>query len=225
MPYAKQPVSIDGIEFDALMEESKTLEADVPSYPTEAGFSVSDSIILRPLTLSMTLFLTNTPVTWKAKHGASPSRVQDVLKQLEGLYFKKKLVTLSTSEKTYENMAIVSIELTKSKETGTSREIPITFQEIRITESQKTTIPASYGKSGATGKNAGTASTKTKGVSVSPASSAYMSSSASSAKDGGSKGSLLHSLGSAVGLTGDKKSGGGLGGIGGLVGGLFGGRS
>lgn len=192
MERPKQPVSIDGIEFDALIDETKKHEADVPTYPVESGFEVSDTIILKPLSLDMTLFLTNTPVTWKGRHGTNPSRVQDIIKQLEELFFKKKPVTVTTSEKTYENMAIINIELTKTKETGTSREIPISFQEIRVTESQTTTIPDSYGKSGATGTNAGTANTTT--------SNAGASSSQGSSSSSESKGSALHGLGQSAGL-------------------------
>jgi hypothetical protein len=84
--------------------------------------------------------------------------VQEVITQLEALYFTKQPVTVITSERTYPNMAIQSFELKKSVETGSSREIPITFQEIRVTEAATTTIPDSYGKGGATRANAGTAS-------------------------------------------------------------------
>ena len=69
MARAKQPVSINGIEFDALIDESRTLEATVPEYSVESGFSVSDAIILSPEKLDMTLFVTNTPVTWYNRHG------------------------------------------------------------------------------------------------------------------------------------------------------------
>ena len=87
MGKATQPVSINGLEFDALIDESRTLEATVPEYSVESGFSVSDSVILNPEKLSMTLFVTNTPVTWYCRHGASPTRVDNVVKQLEELYF------------------------------------------------------------------------------------------------------------------------------------------
>ena len=168
MARATQPVSIECddfiIEFDALMEESKTLETEVPQYPTEEGFVISDSIILQPITLSMTLYVTNTPVTWKGIHTPSPTRVQDVLSEIEELYYTKTPVTVTTSEESFFNMAITSIEFTKNLENGTSREIPISFQEIRVTQAQTTTIPESYGKSGKTGKNAGTAKTKSSGT-------------------------------------------------------------
>ena len=157
-----QPVTINDVEFDALIEDSRTYEADVPSYPVENGYSISDSIILSPLTLDLTLVLTPTPVTWYERHGAGLSRVRDVIKQLEDLYFQKEPVTVVTPERTYQNMAILSFELSSSPDTGYTREIPISFQEIRITESATTTIPDSYGRSGKTGANAGTASTSAK---------------------------------------------------------------
>ena len=47
MARAKQPVSVDDIEFDALIDSEEGYEADVPEYPTERGFSVSDTIVLK----------------------------------------------------------------------------------------------------------------------------------------------------------------------------------
>ena len=124
MGKATQPVSINGLEFDALIDESRTLEATVPEYSVESGFSVSDSVILNPEKLSMTLFVTNTPVTWYRRHGASPTRVDNVVKQLEELYFAKEPVTIVTSDATYTSMAIESITISKSLEIGYARQIP-----------------------------------------------------------------------------------------------------
>ena len=149
------PVNINGVEFDALIEETLTLDADIPTYPVETGFEVSDSIILKPQSLSLVLFLTNTPVTHRAK--ASPSHVQDVIKQLEGLYFGKMPVAVTTPTRSYPSMGITSISLPKNLELGSSCEVSIDLQEIRFTEAQTTTLPDSYGMSGTTGTNAGTA--------------------------------------------------------------------
>ena len=33
-----KPVSVAGIEFDALIDETKTLSATIPTYPVEDGF-------------------------------------------------------------------------------------------------------------------------------------------------------------------------------------------
>jgi hypothetical protein len=45
MARAKRPVTIAGIEFDALISEEHGYEATVPEYAVESGFSVSDAII------------------------------------------------------------------------------------------------------------------------------------------------------------------------------------
>lgn len=205
MGKATQPVSINGLEFDALIDESRTLEATVPEYSVESGFSVSDSVILSPEKLSMTLFVTNTPVTWYRRHGASPTRVDSVVKQLEELYFAKEPVTIVTSDATYTSMAIESITISKSLEIGYARQIPISFKKIRVTTAKTTTIPDSYGKSGATAASAGTASTSTGssgGGSGSGTGSGGGSSGAggSSGSNGNSKSSILYNAASSIGL-------------------------
>ena len=205
MGKATQPVSINGLEFDALIDESRTLEATVPEYSVESGFSVSDSVILNPEKLSMTLFVTNTPVTWYRRHGASPTRVDNVVKQLEELYFAKEPVTIVTSDATYTSMAIESITISKSLEIGYARQIPISFKKIRVTRAKTTTIPDSYGKSGATAASAGTASTSTGssgGGSGSGSGSGGGSSGAggSSGSNGNSKSSILYNAASSIGL-------------------------
>lgn len=205
MGKATQPVSINGLEFDALIDESRTLEATVPEYSVESGFSVSDSVILNPEKLSMTLFVTNTPVTWYRRHGASPTRVDNVVKQLEELYFAKEPVTIVTTDATYTSMAIESITISKSLEIGYARQIPISFKKIRVTTAKTTTIPDSYGKSGATAASAGTASTSTGssgGGSGSGSGSGGGSSGAggSSGSNGNSKSSILYNAASSIGL-------------------------
>lgn len=205
MARAKQPVSINGIEFDALIEESRTLEATVPEYSVESGFSVSDAIILTPEKLDMTLFVTNTPVTWYSRHGGDKNRVDSVVKQLEELYYAGEPVTIVTSDATYSNMAIESLTFSKNTETGYAREIPISFKKIRITSAKTATIPDSYGKSGSTGASAGTASTSSGssgsgGSSGGSGGSSGSSGSGSSSSNGNKKSSILYSAASNMGL-------------------------
>ena len=198
MGKATQPVSINGLEFDALIDESRTLEATVPEYSVESGFSVSDSVILNPEKLSMTLFVTNTPVTWYRRHGASPTRVDNVVKQLEELYFAKEPVTIVTSDATYTSMAIESITISKSLEIGYARQIPISFKKIRVTTAKTTTIPDSYGKSGTASTSTGSSG----GGSGSGSGSGGGSSGAggSSGSNGNSKSSILYNAASSIGL-------------------------
>lgn len=190
MAKAKVPVTINGLEFDALISEERTLEATVPEYTIETGFSVSDTIILGAEKLSMTLYVTNTPVTWQKRHGTSQSRVSNVCSRLEQMYFNRTLVTIVTSDKTYRNMAIESISFSKSLETGYAREIPISFKKVQKTSATTTTIPDSYGKSGTTGASGGTAGT-------SSGSSGSSTGGSGNSKD---KGSILWNIGRSIGL-------------------------
>ena len=152
----------------------------------------------------MTLFVTNTPVTWYNRHGGSQNRVDSVVKQLEELYYAGEPVTIVTSDATYSNMAIESITFSKSTEVGYAREIPISFKKIRVTSAKTTTIPDSYGKSGATGASAGTASTSSGssggGNSGSGSGGSSGSGSGSSGSNGNSKSSILYSAANSMGL-------------------------
>lgn len=191
MARAKQPVSVNGIEFDALISEDHILESDIPQYVTESGFSVSDAIIQKPETLDMVLMVTDTPVTWYSRHGKG--RTVNVIRQLESLYFSSTPVTVITSEKTYTNMGIESLKICKSEETGYSREIPITFKKIRVTSSRTGGVPASYGKSGTTGASAGTANTSNQ-------TTGSQDSGSSDSSSGSQKtSSILYGIGKAIG--------------------------
>ena len=202
MAQAVEPVSIDGITFDALIDADETWQSDVPAYPIETGFEVSDTIIIRPLTLNMNLYLTNTPVTWKPIHGSGPGRVQDVISRLRDLYFKKTPVTVNTTDNDYEDMAIVSIGLPKKIETGSSRLIPISLKQITVTEVKTASIPASYGKSGSTGANAGTASTASRPSTGTSAGGGGNQGNQSQEQGDGSRGSILYNASRNTGLLG-----------------------
>lgn len=195
-------MSIDGIEFDALLDQSIDYEADVPEYPTEKGFSVSDNISLKSEVLSMTLYVSDTPVTWKSRFGSGKGRVDAVVKQLQDLYFAKKVISVVTSDAVYDNMAITSISIAKSADVGYAREIPISLKKIIVTESSKVTIPDSYGKSGTTGASAGTANT-TAGTAGSTAASGNASASSnanSSSSKSGNNGSILYNAATSLGI-------------------------
>ena len=199
MARAKQPVNVDDIEFDALIDSEEGYEADVPEYPTEKGFSVSDTIVLKADTLNMTLYVTDTPVTWRERTGSGPGKTEGVVRRLKDLYFAKKILEVTTTDCVYSNMVITSMNIKKSVEVGYAREIPIAFKKIEVTETATAEIPASYGKSGKTAKAAGKASTtaaSTAGSSSSGGSSASGSSSSSS------RGSVLYNAASSFGLLG-----------------------
>lgn len=159
MSRAKEPVSIAGIEFDALIDEKRDYSATIPSYPIESGFPVSDTIILDPLSLSMTLYLSNTPVTWLYRHGSDVNRVEKICDRIEEMWLSKELVKVVTSDKIYTNMGITSLSIQKSSDYGYARQISISMTKVETTEKQTVLIPADILKSGESEAKAGTATT------------------------------------------------------------------
>lgn len=184
-----RPCSVNGIEFDALISESRSLTAETPEYAVESGFSVSDNISIKPMVIEITANLTNTPVTWLESHGTG--RVEAVVAQLENLYFSRQLVTVVTSTDTYRNMAITALSVPKDTENMTSRDIRMTLKEVTIVSAQTTTIPASYARGGDTGANAGTSR---QGNSGSGGGSGSGSGSGSGKAESEEKASILYNL-------------------------------
>jgi len=215
MAKATIPVSVAGIEFDALISSDHKLEATVPEYATENGFSVSDAIILGQETLSMVLYLTDTPVTWYNKHGANNGRVKSVCSKMEELYYSATPVKIVTSDRTYTDMVIESLTISKSIDEGYAREIPISFRKIRTTSTKTTTIPSEYGKAGTSNQPAGTANTGGGstggstggggssgggGISGGGGTSGGGGGGSSSGGDSGDKSSILYGIGSGLGI-------------------------
>lgn len=200
---AKQPVMINDIEFDALISQDNSLESTVPEYAVEDGFPVSDTIILNPEKINMVLYVTDTPISWIYSHGHVPHkyRTENIVYKLRQLYFKREPVTIKTSTETFVDMAIESMTISKSVDTGYAREIPISFKQIKKTEAKTTSIPSSYGKSETTQQQTGSANT---GSGSSGGSKGSSSSSRSSGGGGssnsGSNGSILYGIGSSIGL-------------------------
>lgn len=161
MPQALTPVNIAGTEFDALITLDETAEADVPEYPIETGYTVSDTIIRKSKLLAMSLFVSGMPVTWRGRLGGGSSRIASVKKQLLQLYADGNPITVNTSDNTYENMAFTSISFHKATDIGFALQIDVEMKEVIVTSTATTTIPDSYGKSGTTGASAGSASTTT----------------------------------------------------------------
>lgn len=208
-----KPVKVAGIEADALISEDRTYSADIPEYPVEKGFNVSDTIILKPVELGLTLYISDSPATWRNRSGHKPSggRTKKVCDKFEKLYFERKLVKVVTRDKIYTNMGITSISISHSSELGYARQISLSLKKVYITKRKTVHIPKYILQSGESSANAGAATTSkgsnSTGASGSSAnknssgSSGSKSSGKSSSSSGGkSKSSILYGVASNMGF-------------------------
>ena len=191
-----QPVNIGGIECDALIHHELAMEAEIPDYPVEEGYSVQDTMILKPRTLSLTVIVTNTPITFRSH--ASPGSVQEVAARFQELYQSRQLITVTSAKGSFQNMGITSLSLPYDVSTKTSLEIPITLKEVLTTTAQTVTIPSEYGRGGDTGTTAGTANTSPYGSETGTAST-VTGNSVENEQSGDEKGaSAIYSIGSMI---------------------------
>ena len=191
-----QPVNIGGIECDALIHHELAMEAEIPDYPVEEGYSVQDTMILKPRTLSLTVIVTNTPITFRSH--ASPGRVQEVAARFQELYQSRQLITVTSAKGSFQNMGITSLSLPYDVSTKTSLEIQITLKEVLTTTAQTVTIPSEYGRGGDTGTTAGTANTSPYGSETGTAST-VTGNSVENEQSGDEKGaSAIYSIGSMI---------------------------
>lgn len=208
-----KPVSIAGIEGDALISEDISYSADIPEYPVENGYNVSDTIILKPLELSITLYISDSPATWRNRKGHKPSagRTKKICNKFEKIFFKKKLVKVVTTDKIYTNMGITSMTISHGSDIGYARQIQFSLKKVYKTSRKTVYIPKYILQSGETKKNAGKAnvSSVSSGSSGSGSVSSGGSGNSSFGGSGGSgngksnsggKGSILYNLGKKTGF-------------------------
>lgn len=153
-----KPCSVWGIEFDAMIEEQRNYSASIPSYPVEDGFNISDTIINEPLVLQLTLYVSNTPVTFLYRHKNTKNRVTKICEQIEKKWLSKQLTKIVTSDAIYKDMGITSISIKKSAEIGYAREISVTARKVYKTSRKVSKIPKHILKAGKSMAKAGKAS-------------------------------------------------------------------
>lgn len=154
-----QPVSVAGIISDAVLDMNESHSSAVPQYPVDTGYCVQDNVAINPMSLSMTLYLTETPVTWLNRNDNGNGRVRRIWDQLFDIYSKKNPITVTTPEASYSNMVINSIAYKKTQEIGYAAEIPIELTQVTVTSVRTAMIPAEYARAGASRQLAGSAAT------------------------------------------------------------------
>lgn len=162
----KKPATIGTLEFDAIIERSETLESEVPQYATESGYSVSDNICLKAVSLDVEAVFSNSPVTWAKEHTASSTRVEMMCEELRKLWKDRTVFTFTVGGDVYENMCIESCTIPRKIETGSSVYVQMTLTQVTITNSEAVTIDIKYAHGGKSSKNTGSGQTKSSSTST-----------------------------------------------------------
>lgn len=145
-PDLKEPSKIAFLECHVLMSKTFSISSDVPDYPVETGFMVHDHVINRPAQLAMTVFVSNTPVTWlDYLGGPSPDYVMDAIWAFNFIWTDKAPITILTDTFIYEDYVMTSCTMPQDNKFGRgAMEFTCEFKHIRKVGVKKEQIPKEY---------------------------------------------------------------------------------
>ena len=145
-------VSLDSVVLDATTTETHTGTAQVTDHPVEDGADISDHIIQQPDQIDIVGIVTNTPIgiverignilagaesggpAGAASAAFDPERAEDAYNVLRELKDTGTLVTITTKLRTYENMAITRVSVSRDARTGDAVPLAISAREVRTVE-------------------------------------------------------------------------------------------
>ncbi len=162
--------SMGGLVFDAVFEETHESELEVTDNPVETGVVVSDHAFMKPLKVTLSAGVSDTPLkywqsaggtgqdAWTKQDGDDPfasdsGRVRRAYELLTELQALAEPFDVQTGLKLYSNMVCTSIRTSQDKETAGALLFTATLREVIIVYTQVVSYPPR--KAGATKRQAG----------------------------------------------------------------------
>lgn len=142
----KRRTSIASIVLDASVQETHTTSATVTSHPVESGADLTDHVHKEPDTIQITGIISNTSTVFPQAlpgvalagsianlfSGSSNDLAQKAYQDLKKLVDERTLVTVETTLRTYENMLLENLTVTRDMNYGDALYFTCTARELRI---------------------------------------------------------------------------------------------
>lgn len=147
------------IELDATLSESHTSRVDATKHPVERGAKITDHLRNEPDSITITGFVSNTPISRAAQTRAvnvvgtdvqttaqqssafaTPGYAEEAFAKLRDIQTKGVLVTVTTELRTYESMALVSLEVPRDKSVGDALVFTATFEQVQVVANKVTLL-------------------------------------------------------------------------------------
>lgn len=125
--------------FDAARVVDHARSAEVPRFPVESGYRVSDAVQLGNVVITVDGVITATPLTDETEDFEATRHI-DTYRSLVEIYERREPMTLVTNLGVYENVVIRSLP---ARVVGLSVQGQIVFEQVRVIEQTQTALPAS----------------------------------------------------------------------------------
>lgn len=142
------PDAIGYLELEVTLSESHSWANEVTSNPVEEGEETSDHIKPQPDIVTMQGLTTTTPLGGFLQliQIGTAGNVQDAFDALYKLEKSGELVTVYTPLKTYEDMAVVNVDIPRSPQDGESISYTVECKHVRRVVSKTTELPEGIGE-------------------------------------------------------------------------------
>ncbi len=121
-----QTMQIGTITFDNTISENYFYTSRITAYPVESGTIISDHIVNLPDRIVLSGLVTDTPFNIFAQGARSIATFNALI----ALHQNRTPVSVQTGLKSYDNMAIVSLEVPRTLKTGQTLTFNIELQRI-----------------------------------------------------------------------------------------------
>ena len=138
---------IGRLELDATLSYTNKYTNEVTSFPVEDGSNISDHIRNKPFELTLTGFISDTPIKIKEGladllvSGTRGSRVAASYVELKNIWESRDVVDVITGLEVHSDMALVSLSVPRSPRDGHSMRFSATFRKITKAVTELVTLP------------------------------------------------------------------------------------
>lgn len=164
------------VELDASLSESHSMSATVTEHPVEEGADIAYHIRRQPDAITISGIVSDTPLVFLASAQApspivddltrAPDRVDLAYAELQRLMNDGELVDVVTSLRTYENMALTSLSVTRDVSNGNVLNATMSLRQVVVAESEKIAAPEPKTQANAPAVDGGIQPTHTPSASV-----------------------------------------------------------
>ena len=125
-PATRRRNSIGGLTIETTLFEGHTATSRSTLQPVERGSSISDHIVNDPEIITITGFISDTPIT-----GGQSNNSQLAFDVLYSIRDRKDTVSVVTNFRVYQNMALTSIDIPRRQNVGQAIEFTVELTKIR----------------------------------------------------------------------------------------------
>lgn len=130
------------VTFDVSENETHKSTAKVTDHPVEQGANVADHIQDMPDTLDLVARVSNTPIVSESEAVLlDPQRAEAAYQTLRTMKKAATTCQVLTTLRSYTNMAITSVSVTRNASTGDVLAVTVSLQEIRTATSETIAAP------------------------------------------------------------------------------------